>query len=69
MLKLETTKLINPEFIQDDSNFLELMKVHENDEYQAVSSAKESECGFLLIHTRYTKNNKRQENEKNSNCH
>ena len=43
------------------------MKVNENEEDQAASLAKESKRDLSLIHIRYTKNNKHQENAKFSN--
>ena len=45
------------------------MQVHENEEDQAVSLSKESKRMLLLLSTRDTNNNKRQENAKISNRH
>ena len=47
--------------------FFKFMQVHENEEYQAASSSKESKCFLSLLHTRDTKYNKRKENAKLSN--
>ena len=43
------------------------MQIHENEEYQAVTLAKESKHVLSLIHNRDTNNNKRQENSNFSN--
>ena len=47
------------------------MQVHENEEDQDVNLSKEANFVLSFIHTRYTKENKRQENSKFSNryCH
>ena len=58
MLKLETEKQLKPRLIQYDPNVFKFMQVHENEEDQYVSLAKESKRVLSLIHTRDTKNNK-----------
>ena len=58
MLKLEMENLSNLEFIQEYHNRFKFMQVHENEDNQAVNLAKKAKRVLLLIHTRYTKNNK-----------
>ena len=63
MLKVDIENLLNPEFIGDDPNVFKFMQVHENEEQQDVSLAKEDKHGVLLLNTRDIKNNKLQEND------
>ena len=51
------------------TQFFNFMQVHENEEVQAVSLAKEDICVLLLLHTIDTNNNKWKENSKFSNRH
>ena len=64
MFELAMTKLLNPKFTQYEPKFSKFVQVLENEEYQSVSSSKEAKRVLLSLHTRDTKNNKQQENEK-----
>ena len=58
MVKLFNTKKL----IRNDPNVFKFMQANKNEEYQAVSLEKEYKIVLLFPHTRYTKNNKQQEN-------
>ena len=51
ILKLSMENILNTELIRYDSIFFKFMQVHENEEDQDVSVAKEAKCVLLLLHT------------------